>query len=138
MKCANINEIFCVIALVESCVTVHVAYRGIGTVEEELAQAIDYWARRWVPVDLEESVTRSQCLLNTTTVFTAIAPSSKRARADAEENPSSKDVVTAKRPQTQSSVSNSQESVSPALQIFDKRYFPYSNATVACDQFRGT
>jgi len=43
-----INEIFCVLALLESALAVCVAYRGLGTVEEEMAENIDWWAKRIV------------------------------------------------------------------------------------------
>eukprot|EP00966_Prymnesium_polylepis_P177753 4116459-Prymnesium_polylepis.1 len=44
-----VNEVFCVMALLESCYAVKVAFEGTGTVEEERSEFVDYWAKRVVP-----------------------------------------------------------------------------------------
>jgi len=43
------NELVCVICVLESCLAVYVAYKGQGTVDEHLADTIDFWSRRLVP-----------------------------------------------------------------------------------------
>jgi hypothetical protein len=44
-----VNEIFCILALLETCLAVKVAFEGSDTVEEGRAMFIYYWAKRLVP-----------------------------------------------------------------------------------------
>ena len=43
------NFTFCVITLFESCISVHISFRGIGTVNEANAETFDARARLWIP-----------------------------------------------------------------------------------------
>lgn len=40
---------FCIVTLVESCIVIHIVYRGVGVVNEGLGELIDEWARILVP-----------------------------------------------------------------------------------------
>jgi hypothetical protein len=44
-----VNEAFCVVSLVASCVAVWRVFRGLGTVAEKSGDDFDYWMRRTVP-----------------------------------------------------------------------------------------
>ena len=44
-----INFLFCTLSIMESVFVVYVAFGGLGTIEEEAAEKVDYWARRIIP-----------------------------------------------------------------------------------------
>ena len=44
-----VNFLFCALAIMESVFVVYVAFGGLGTIEEEAAERVDYWARRIIP-----------------------------------------------------------------------------------------
>ena len=44
-----VNFLFCTLSIVESVVVVYIAFGGLGTIDEEAAEKVDYWARRLVP-----------------------------------------------------------------------------------------
>ena len=39
------NFLFCVVTLIESCIVVHISFRGVGAVNERLAEDVDAYAR---------------------------------------------------------------------------------------------
>lgn len=44
-----VNFSFCIVTLVESCLVIHIVYRGVGVVQEGLGEFIDGWARVLIP-----------------------------------------------------------------------------------------
>eukprot|EP00966_Prymnesium_polylepis_P315062 7280129-Prymnesium_polylepis.1 len=44
-----INEGFCVLSLLETCVALHLAFAGINSIDEASAERLDFWARRIIP-----------------------------------------------------------------------------------------